>query len=71
MSPTELLVHDLSYTLANLNVKDVEQRRAIIERTLASLVRTVISQHEVEQFVGAQNDLGQLSEIQAGSRKTA
>ncbi len=52
MSPTELMIHDVSEALADLKMPDGEQRRATFKRTLESLVKFAISQREVEQLNG-------------------
>jgi hypothetical protein len=68
MSPTELVIHDLARVITDLSVKDPAQKRAIIEKTLTSLVKFAISQNEGSQINGIRADMRKVDEIRAKAR---
>lgn len=68
MTRTDLAIHDLARALADLQVKNFAQKRQIIEKTLESLVRFAISEHEVAPIRAAQDDLRKVGEILAKSK---
>jgi hypothetical protein len=68
MNRTDLAINDLARALADLKVPSQEQKRAIFEKSLASLVRFAISQHQVEQFIGSQSDMARVDEIRQQSK---
>jgi hypothetical protein len=68
MSPTELVIHDLADALCNLQVKNINQRRAIYIKSLESLVNFAISESQVAPIRAAQEDMRKVGEILAKSK---
>lgn len=63
MTRTEVAIYDIAGALARLQIRDQSQKEAIFVKSLESLVRFAISQHEVEAYLGAQNDMAQVELI--------
>lgn len=68
MTRTEQRIDDVARALCGLQVKDPKQRREIYVKTLESLVRFAISEHEVAPILAAQDDMRKVGEILAKSR---
>lgn len=69
MNRTDVAIADIARALCEVSVKDPKQKLAIFEKSLQALVRFAISQREVEQFLGAQNDLAKVAQIMAKSKE--
>ncbi len=52
MSPTELMIHDMSRILTDLKVQNSTEDCQLIQRALTSLVKFAISQREIELLDG-------------------
>lgn len=68
MTPTELMIHDLSEIMADMTMPAGPQKRAIFKRTLESLVNFAISQREVEQLNGIRSDLLKVEQIRRAAK---
>jgi hypothetical protein len=66
---TDVAVNDLARALADLKVKSQEQKRAIFEQSLASLVRFAISEYQVSQVIGTRDDMARVDEILQQSKQ--
>lgn len=69
MTRTDLAIHDIARALSDLQVKDKEQRRQIFVKSLESLVRFAIVEHEVAPILAAQDDMRKVGQILAQSKK--
>jgi hypothetical protein len=69
VTPIDLAIHDIASALSNIHVKDDDQRLSIYIKTLESLVRFAISQNEVAQINGVNNDMQKIEEIRAEAKR--
>lgn len=58
----DVAITDIANALADLNVPRA-QRVAIFERSIKSVVRFAISEHEVAQLTGIRDDLSRVEQI--------
>lgn len=68
MTRTEVAIHDIASALIGLK-PEVPNRHAIYVKTLESLARFVISEHEVSKAKGIRDDLARVAAINAASRQ--
>ena len=62
----DVAITDIANALADLNVPR-SQRVAIFERSIQSVVRFAISEHEVAQLTGIRDDLSRVEQIRIDS----
>lgn len=68
MNRTDVAIADIARALCDLS-PNLQNRKAIFEKSLRGLVEWAIEQRRIENALGAQNDLARVEELLAQSKQ--
>lgn len=68
MDRTSLRIRDLAKSLARVTISGPAQREEIFRKSIESIVRFALVEHECEQINGIRDDLARVDEIRERAR---